>query len=130
MPEALLRLERDTGSAMDRSAAQLDSGATVSPGLPDADSGGELRLDKERLSRNVGVSANSALVELSPTDQRRELRKIDASTRAELAKPVLERRLQPLLERYRAIAAQGDATISRTSGRAQHDISISKPATR
>ena len=43
----------------------------------------------------------SLLAALPPTRERRELLRIDAETDAELAKPVLERRLEPLIERYR-----------------------------
>ena len=49
--------------------------------------------------RNAGSA--SLLAALPPTRERRELLRIDADTDAELAKPVLERRLEPLIERYR-----------------------------
>ncbi len=48
----------------------------------------------------------TAVVE--PTVWRHELDKIDAAMRDEVAKPITERRVDPLIERYRAVAEQNE----------------------
>lgn len=50
---------------------------------------------------------------LPSSGQRAKLTAIDTATQAELLKPALERELQPLLDRYRAIADQEDDKLAR-----------------
>lgn len=54
-----------------------------------------------------------------PSPRQRELEEIDAASRTELTKPVLERDFGPLLERYRVIAEQEDDEFARQYARAR-----------
>jgi uncharacterized protein YgiM (DUF1202 family) len=48
----------------------------------------------------------SAFASYEPTTERRRLEKLDEEVRSELAKPAVERRLEPLIQRYKKIADQ------------------------
>lgn len=80
-----------------RAAATGDTpaGAQI-PGLIAAASGSE------------PVSSDWPFPGIPPTPQRRELVKIDADLKSEVTKPMSQRQLVPLMERYQPIAAQSE----------------------
>jgi len=53
------------------------------------------------------------------TPLREQLEEIDAAARAELAKPALERRFEPVVSRYQPIAGQNDDTFAREYAKAR-----------
>lgn len=59
----------------------------------------------EKLSVPMPTPANTAL--------RRQLEEIDVTARAELAKPIDERRFEPIAKRYEPIASQSDDSFAR-----------------
>ncbi len=56
---------------------------------------------------------SSSLAAIPSTTQRKELEKLDEATRAEIAKPAIERNLKPLADRYKAIAENDSDDVAR-----------------
>lgn len=102
-----------------------DAGQPVqADGSPDRDSiveGGE-----ESGAANAAMQDSSdlsALASIPPTPQRTALRGLDAETERELGKPIYERSFEPILERYRKVAAQtSDAFASAYAKSRLHQI--------
>jgi len=76
-----------------------DAGSPAVPGSPEA--------------------AATKFAGLPPTTYRKTLDEIDAATRAELTKPVGERRFDPLIERYQTIASQEEEDFARRYAQAR-----------
>ena len=98
VPEELLKLERET--AQPSSSAPLAERSAPSSGAESPVVGS----DAPAAARPKAIS--SALAQMPPSRQREALKRIDEATRAEWIKPIFERRLQPLIDRYQAVASQ------------------------
>ena len=98
VPEELLKLERET--AQPSVSAPLAKGSAPPSGEGSTNAGSKA----PALARPKAV--NSALAHMPSSRQREELKRIDEATRAEWIKPIFERRLQPLIDRYQAVASQ------------------------
>jgi len=138
VPDGMAKLERETTKPLDATGET----ATPTTAAPSTDAAMKTTTVTEKIgssessfsasksaSRNtsddkmtkgvvsVSVGAldvkSSAFDGIEMTDQRRELDAIDAATREQMAKPLLERRLQPILARYEKIAAQNEDEMAR-----------------
>jgi uncharacterized protein YgiM (DUF1202 family) len=105
IPDELMNLEAAAGRQPVTSVATQDGAAT--DGSRPADTA---PVPGDQTDQPV---ISSALAALPRTSQRATLEKIDADTRKELTKPIAERKLEPLIERYRAVASQDQDDMSR-----------------
>jgi hypothetical protein len=114
VPEELIRLERETGRPVSPDA-RSDSGTDFPVGATTGQTASDDRSDSDRGDRPATAARvqDSSFAGMPSTDQRRALEKIDEDARQEMAKPLIERRLQPLIDRYAVIAAQDDDELAK-----------------
>lgn len=114
IPDELRKLEADTQTSGRKASRtpSVASRAVDSPGDHAQVSGTNAGAGPIRVSGHSGRAAapvfTGSLARLERTEQVEELARIDAGVDAELAKPVLERRLRPFLKRYQALSAQDE----------------------
>jgi hypothetical protein len=107
VPDELVRLERETGAPVEMTDAETEK----------AGSGADQPPQENEQAATDETARPSPLAALPPTPRRKQLEEIDAATRAELAKPILERKLNPLAERYRLIMEQDEDEFARRYAR-------------
>jgi hypothetical protein len=102
VPDELLALESETRDA------------------PDIETGTEVEGEQEVTAEAVTPGAAARPAPLTPDEQkarmaahRKQLDEIDADLQSELEKPVLQRQLQPILDRFRTLADQQEDEFSR-----------------
>jgi len=107
VPDSLVKLEGETKTG--------DGTPTTTPatgGAPAAtDAAGPSTASPPRRPDTV-ITKSEALARLDKTPQRDELARIDAAVNVELAKPVLERQLEPFLTRYQTVAQQAQDVVA------------------
>ena len=106
VPDELIKLERETGAPIEMKEAEPEGPDQVAD-----------KAAQDRAMAEVEATPSSPLEVVPPTPQRKELEQIDTVTRAELARPILERQLEPLAQRYRAIAEQDQDGFARRYAR-------------
>jgi hypothetical protein len=114
-PDGFLRIKPPPGATLWINRAYVERGSErsarpaveASTGGPDA---GRTEKGSPAAAGTFGypgdAASRSALASLEPTEQRRQLQELDAASAAEFAKPLFERQLEPLVKRYRDLAAQ------------------------
>lgn len=120
IPESRSQLEAQTRTGDFQSpTAPIGSPATTDTGQADWAGGEAARAGAASTGRDSVVTKSETLARLDKTPQRDELARIDAGINSELAKPVLERRLEPFLQRYQAIARQGKDVVAQNYAQAR-----------
>jgi hypothetical protein len=103
VPDDLLKLERETGAPARVAESKPDEGDVPS---------GEQPAKQKSASGGPAVQP-SPLGVVRNTPQRKTLWEIDVETKAELAKPILERNFDSITKRYRVIAEQQEDGFAR-----------------
>jgi len=110
VPDALARGDVDVAA----NAAPDDGPSTVSNGGAKPSTAAKTHgATPPVAATDTTAPAYSAFAGMPPTKYRRTLNEIDQATRAELKKAVGERRFEPLIERYQAVAEQDEDDFAR-----------------
>ena len=111
-PDGFVRIKPPTGATLwvNRSYVHLRSGGTIQP-AKESVGASPSQADAVGAVTSAAESAKKLAVPMTgpaSTTWRRQLEEIDVAARAELAKPVSERRLEPFVARYQPIADQSE----------------------
>ncbi len=104
VPDALVETERELGETPDAKTRPPQESAEGPAGAEGKSSPG-------------AAEPKSPLAAQPSTPQRQQLDDLDDETRAELSKPLLERELGPVIERYQEIAGQEEDVLARRYAR-------------
>lgn len=112
VPDERLRLEAGEAPAVEGSDAPQPARAAEPAGAPDAATENAPSETAEQVPPPKRPRMSLTAV-AAPTALRTELDQLDEAMRIELAKPLDERNLDPLLDRYRSIAGQQEDELAR-----------------
>lgn len=112
VPETAAATPPTPVAARDSDAAKPEAAAPKIPGL-DTPKDAKVAVGSQQAYR-------STLAGLPPTEARDKLEKIEEAARAEVAKPVSQRKFEPLIERYKTVAdAEADDSLAQRYARAR-----------
>jgi hypothetical protein len=127
-PDGFLRIAPPEGATVwvsEGFVQRLSDGASAGPTLTDSSTdtppdGTDLPIATEQGGDTASPTppppgertTSGPFGDLENTEHRHELAALDAATQGELAKPVMQRQLQPLLDRYHAVAVQTEDELA------------------